>query len=193
MGPKHVVLTGEGLGVVQLFDRHGGHVSDLGKFDKPSAAIELPDDKLVVAEPIAGRLLMVDGDDRRTIAEGLDHPAALADAGDGAVLVAESGSGKLIRVALADGAATTVAAGLGGCRAVAVVGKGTAIVLDATEGRLLSVHLAAGRATLIASGLPVGYLSQPYPCSGGVAVGADGSIYLAADVENALYRIVRTG
>ncbi len=193
IGPKHVVLTGEGLGVVQLFDRQGGHVSDLAKFDKPSAAIELPDGKLIVAEPIAGRLLMVDGDDRRTIADGLDHPAALADAGDGAVLVAESGSGKLIRVALADGAVTTVAAGLGGCRAVAVVGKGTAIVLDATEGRLLSVHLADGRATLIASGLPVGYLSQPYPRSGGVAVGADGSIYLAADVENALYRIVRTG
>ncbi len=135
--------------------------SDFAKFDKPSAAIELADGKLVVAEPIAGRLLMVDGDDRRTIAEGLDHPAALVDAGDGAVLVAESGSGKLIRVALADGAVTTVATGLGGCRAIAVVGDGTVIVLDATAGRLLSVHLAGGQATLIASGLPVGYLSSP--------------------------------
>ena len=53
------------------------------------------------------------------------------------MLVAESGSGKLLRVVLAGGAVTTVATDLGGCRAIAVVGDGTAIVLDATEGRLL--------------------------------------------------------
>ena len=193
VGPHHVILTGEGLGVVQLFDRKGVHVRDVAKFDKPSAAIELADGTLLVAEPIGGRLLMVEGDDRRTIAEGLNHPAALVDAGDGSVLVAESGSGKLLRVALANGALTTLADGLGGCRAMAVASDGTVIVLDAIGKRLLSVDLADGQATLIASGLPVGYLSKPYPRSGGVAVGADGSIYVAADIENALYRIKRAG
>ena len=74
-----------------------------------------------------------------------------------------------------------------------MAGDGKALVLDATDGRLLSVDLGDGHATLIASGLPVGYLRFPYPRSGGVAVGADGGIYVAADVENALYRIVRTG
>ncbi len=192
VGPTHIVLTGEGLGVVQLFDRKGNHVRDVAKLDKPSAAIELADGNLLVAEPIAGRLLMVEGDERRTIAENLQYPAALVDAGDGTVLVAESGSGKLLRVVLADGAVTTVASDLGGCRAIAIVGDGAVIVLDATGGRLLSVDLADGRATAIASGLPVGYLSKPYPRSGGVAVGADGSIYVAADVENSIYRITRT-
>ncbi len=193
VGPSHIVLTGEGLGVVQFFDRKGNHVRDVAKFDKPSAAIELADGNLLVAEPMAGRLLMVEGDDRRTIAEGLAYPAALADARDGSVLVAESESGKLVRVTLADGTVTTVADGLGGCRAIALASDGAAIVLDATGGRLLSVDLADGQATLIASGLPVGYLSKPYPRSGGVAIGANGSIYVAADIENALYRIVRTG
>ncbi len=193
VGPTHVVLTGEGLGVVQLFDRKGSHVRDLAEFDKPSAAIELADGNLLVAEPIAGRLLMVTGDDRRAVTEGLRHPAALADVRDGSVLVAESGSGKLLRVTLADGTVTTIADGLGGCRAIAVASNSTAIVLDAIGGRLLSVDLAEGHVTLIASGLPVGYLSEPYPRSGGVAIGADGSIYVAADVENALYRIVLTG
>ncbi len=134
VGPNHIVLTGEGLGVVQLFDRKGSHVRDVAKFDKPSAAIELADGNLLVAEPIAGRLLMVEGDDRRTIAEGLVYPAALADAGDGSVLVAESGSGKLLRVTLADGTVTTLADGLGGCRAIAVARDSTAIVLDAIGG-----------------------------------------------------------
>ncbi len=193
VGPTHVVLTGEGLGVVQLYDREGQHVRDIGKLDKPSAAIELADGDLVVAEPLAGRLLRIAGNDRRTIVDGLHHPAALVDAGDGSVLVAESGSGRLLRVALADGTTTTLASDLGGCRAIAMAGGGKALVLDATDGRLLSVDLGDGHVTLIASGLPVGYLRLPYPRSGGVAVGADGGIYVAADVENALYRIVRTG
>ncbi len=193
VGPTHFVLTGEGLGVVQLFDRKGNHVRDVAKLDKPSAAIELADGNLLVAEPIAGRLLMVEGDERRTIAKNLQYPAALVDAGDGSVLVAESGSGKLLRVLLADGTVTTLASDLGGCRAIANVGDGTAIVLDSTGGRLLSVDLGDGHTTPIASGLPVGYLSKPYPRSGGMAVGADGSIYVAADVENAIYRITRTG
>ena len=47
--------------------------------------------------------------------------------------------------------------------------------------------------TSIASGLPVGCLTKPYPRSGGVAASVDGVIYIASDVENALYRISRCG
>ena len=192
VGPHHVVLTGEGLGAVQIFDRGGRHIRDIDGFDRPAAAIELADGDLLVAEPIAGRLLRVTGDKRRTIADHLDYPAALADAGDGSVLVAESGSGKLLRVMLADGAVTTLASDLGACRAVALAGDGAAIVLDAAGGRLLAVAPGGGQVALIASGLPVGYLRVPYARSGGVAVADDGSIYVAADVENAIYRIART-
>ena len=65
-------------------------------------------------------------------------------------------------------------------------------VLDAHGGRLSRVEVATGAQTQIASGLPVGYLDAPYPRSGGVAVGADGSLYVAADVENAIYRLRRS-
>ncbi len=194
VGPSHVVLTGEGLGVVQIFDRDGNHVRNVAPFDRPSAAIELTDGSLLVAEPMAGRLLKVTGHDRVTIAKGFNHPAALVDAGDGSVLVAEGGGGKFVRVALADGAKTVLAENLGGCRAIAPVADGKALILDATGGRVLSIALdGKGDTVTIASGLPVGYLSKPYPRSGGLAVGADGSIYVAADVENALYRISPVG
>ncbi len=192
VGPGHVVLTGEGLGVVQLYGRDGRHVRDVDGFDRPSAAIECEDGSLVVAEPQAGRLVRAKGDDRTTIVEGLDQPSALIDAGDGAVYVAESGAGRLLRVSLSDGAVHVLADGFGALRAIALGPEGAMAVLDNREGRLSLVELATGAKTQVAQSLPVGYLSVPYPRSGGVAVGADGSLYVAADVENAMYRISRS-
>ena len=193
VGPHHVVLTGEGLCVIQLYSRDGRLVGDLGGFDRPSAAIECEDGSLIVAEPGAGRLIRVKGDERTTIVEGLDTPSALVDAGDGAVYVAESGSGRLLRVSLSEGEIHVVAEGFGAICAIAVGPEGTVAVLEARGGRLSLVEAATGATTQVARGLPVGYLGAPYARSGGVAVGADGSLYIAADVENALYRIVRTG
>ena len=192
VGPSHVVLTGEGLGVVQLYDRDGRHVRDVEGLDRPSAAIECTDGDVIVAEPGTGRLVRVKGDDRTTIVEGLDQPSALIDAGDGAAYVAESGAGRLLRVSLSDGAVHVVAEGLGALRAIALAPGGRMAVLDNREGRLSLVEVATGVITPVAHGLPVGYLSLPYPRSGGVAVGADGSLYVAADVENAIYRISRS-
>ena len=192
VGPRHVVLTSEGLGVLQLYDRDGRHVRDLGGFDRPSAAIECEDGSLIVAEPGAGRLVRVKGDDRATLAGGLDSPSALVDAGHGAVYVAESGAGRLLRVSMSDGAVHVVADGFGAMCAIAVGPGGTVAVLDARDGRLSMVEVASGAATQVARGLPVGYLNAPYPRSGGVAVGTDGSLYVAADRENAIYRISRS-
>ena len=122
--------------------------------------------------------------------EGLDQPSALIDAGDGAAYVAEGGAGRLLRVSLSDGAVHVVADGFGDLRAIALAPGGMMAVLENREGRLSLVEVATGVITPVAHGLPVGYLSIPYPRSGGVAVGADGSLYVAADVENAIYRIM---
>ncbi len=47
VGPRHMVLTSEVFGVVQLFDLDGHFVRDVGGFDRPSAAIELDDGSLM--------------------------------------------------------------------------------------------------------------------------------------------------
>ena len=39
--------------------------------------------------------------------------------------------------------------------------------------------------------LPVGFETQPGLTGAGIAVGETGVIYLASDVENSIYRIVR--
>lgn len=185
-----MVLTGEVFGVVQLFDRNGHFVRDVGGFDQPSAAIELDDGSLVVAEPISGRIVRVLGDDRRDVAVGLRYPAALADAGGGNVYVAESGTGRLLRIAIADITVSEVARGLGAIRALAVASDGAVAVLDVEAGSVVLVDRRGGRMEIVRD-LPVGYLREPYPRSGGLAVGGDGTVYVAADVENAIYCVTR--
>ena len=192
VGPHHVVLTGEGLCVIQIYSLDGRLICDLGGFDRPCAAIECEDGSLIVAEPGAGRLLRVRGDERTTIVDGLDTPSALVDAGDGAVYVAESGSGRLLQVSLSEGGIHVVAEGFGAICDIAVGPAGTVAVLEARDGRLSLVEVATGATTQVARGLPVGYLDAPYARSGGVAVGADNSLYVAADMENAIYRITKS-
>ena len=124
--------------------------------------------------------------------DGLNSPSALVDAGNGAVYVAESGTGRLLRASLSDGAVHVVAGGFGAMCAIAVGPGQTVAVLDAWDGRLSLVEVASGATMQVARGLPIGYLKAPYPRSGGVAVGTDGSLYVAADMENAIYRITKS-
>ncbi len=186
---RHVVLTSELFGVLQILNRDGGFVRDVKGFDKPGAAIECEDGSFVVTEPVAGHIVRVRDDERSVLADGLRFPAGLADGHDGTVYVAESATGRLLRIDLGDGAVKRVADDLGAVRSVAVGPDRSIAVLDVGEGRLFTVDPASGTKTLVVRGLPVGYLQEPYPRSGSVAVGSDGAIYVAADIENALYRI----
>ena len=127
-------------------------------------------------------------DDRREVVAGLRYPAALVDAGHGMVYVAESGMGRLLRIAIADGTISEVARDLGAIRALAVAPDGAIAVLDLEAGSVTLIG-TEGRRMEIVRDLPVGYLRAPYPRSGGLAVGADGAVYVAADVENAVYRV----
>lgn len=190
---KHVVLTSELLGTIQILDRATGQIiRELTEFHKPGAAIELADGSVIVSEPSAGRLLQVRSFHRRSVlAEGLNAPVGLVDAGDGTIYVAESALGKLLRVSVPDGKISEVAAGLGAIHSVALLPDGSLVALDSLAGTLLIIDPQAGKSTIIARRLPLGYLQRPYPRSGGIAVAPDGSIYLAVDQDNAIYRIAR--
>ncbi len=195
----HIVLTCEFFGTVQILERAGGKIlHEIKGFEKPGDAIELGDGSLIVTEPAAGRVLRVVarvlpilGYRHDVLVEGLDQPCGLADAHDGTIYVAESASGRLLRVSVPEGHVSEVATGLGAIRAVAVAPDGTLITLDNQDGTLFSVDPNNGGKEVIARHLPVGYLRRPYARSGGIAVGSDGTIYVAADRENAIDRIVR--
>ena len=195
----HVMLTCEALGTVQIVERASGKfLHTIKGFEKPGDAIELADGSLIVTEPAAGRVLRVTerllpifGHSHAVLAEGLNLPGGLADARDGTIYVAESGSGGLLRISVPGGDVSEVATGLGAIRAVAVAPDGTLVTLDGNDGTLYAVDPRNGSKEVIARHLAVGYLQEPHPRSGGIAVGSDGTIYVAADRENALDRIVR--
>ena len=188
---NNVLLTGELFGVVQIFDLTGELIREVSGLNMPGAAIELDDGTLVVTEPLAGRILRISGEQRDVLAEGLQLPAGLADAGDGKVYVSEAAVGRLLRVNLQDRKVTVVAENLGTVRAIATTPDGSVAILDIEGGRLLILAPSTGEITLVAQTFMVGRLQQPYVRSGGLTVGSDGAMYVAADAENALYRISR--
>ena len=188
---NNVLLTGEHFGAIQIFNLEGKLIREISGLTMPGASIECDDGTIVVTEPLAGRVLRLSGDKKDVLAEGLQLPAGLADTHNGSVYVSESASGRLLRISLEDRRVSVVAEGLGTIRAIATTPDGLVAVLDANGGRLLLLEPATGVTTLVAQGLPIGHLRQPYARSGGVAVGSDGSIYIAADCENALHCISR--
>ncbi len=187
---EQVLLVCESFNTVQLFGRRGEPIRDVGELTQPSAGLLLDDGSFLVAEPASGSLLRVRGEARSVLATGLQQPAGLADNLDGTVLVAESGTGRVLRVTLA-GEVSVFAEGFGALRAVAVGASGLFAALDLDGGKVLTRDPRTGRSDVVAHDLPVGYLREPFPRSGGLAVGSDDTIYVSADRENAIYRIRR--
>ncbi len=186
-----VLLTAELFGAIEIFDVNGKMVREVAGLKMPAASIECDDGTIIVTEPLAGRVLRLSGEKSDILAEGLQLPSGLADAGDGSIYVSECASGRLLRIGLADRKVTVVAEKLGTVRAIATTPDGSVAVLDVNGGRLLLLAPATGVVILVAHGFAVGRLQQPYARSGGLAVGSDGVLYVAADAENALYRISR--
>ena len=187
---ERVLLLGEAFGVVQVLNRKGRFLRDVAGFQQPGAVLACADGAMLVSEPRTGRVVRVAGDDTRKVAaEGLQLPIGLAPAPDGGAYVAESGTGRVLHLPLAGGEPACVAEGLGGVRDLAVAPDGRIVALDVRDGRLFIIDPSDGKVSLVAQALSVGRLDVPHLRSGGVAIGADGSIYIAADAVNAILRI----
>lgn len=193
---QHAVLISEILSdtprsFIQVVDlKTGKFLYELTNFEAPSDAVELPDGSLIVAEALSGQLLRVNADKRSVLVEGLGAPSSLVLGDNNVLYVAESTAGRIAKVDVDSGKLSEVISGLGAVRAIAVAPDKTLIALI-SDGQLLAIDPSTKKSTVIAKNLPVGYLTEPYPRSGGLAVGHDGTIYIAADKESAIYRITR--
>ena len=196
VSPTHFALTSWFTGSVQLVDRSTLKTSAMiHGLKAPMDAIPMPDGSVIYVEIATGAITRASGDKfatRKVIAQGLTGPVQMVMGRDGALYVTEAG-GKLIRVNMADGSKTTVAEGLALPEGLAQTPWGSFIVAETAARRLTEIDPASGSRRSVAENLPIGMpagpgMPPPYVVTG-VAVGGDGTIYVTADRNNALYRI----
>lgn len=196
LSATHFALTSWFTGTVQLVERSTLKTSAvLHGLKAPYDAIPMSDGSVIYLEIATGNISRASGDkfaDKTIVAQGLAGPVQMVLGKDGALYVTEA-AGKLTRVSLADGVKTTVAEGLALPEGLAQTPWGSFIVAESAAQRLVEIDPANGTRRTVADNLPIGLhggpgMPAPYVVTG-VAVGADGIIYMSADLNNAIYRI----
>ena len=161
-------------------------------FGGSSKAIRLPDGSLIVAM-LKGELLKVTGEkgeNRTVVVKGLQLPSSLELAGPDAVYVTEAGPGTLSRINLSTGEKKVIASGLAKPINMTLGSDGKLLVVELGKKQLTEVDLKSGSTKPLIGNLPIGLPSHmpvwTYP---GVAVSKSGNIYVAGDIDNAIYKI----
>ena len=197
LSPTRFALTSWFTGTVQLVDRQTlKTITTIHGLKAPFDAIPMLDGSVIYAEIATGSITRASGPkfaDKSVLASGLNGPVQMVLGQDGALYVTEA-AGKLLRIPLdASAPLRTIVDGLALPEGVAETPWGTFIVAESAAGRLVEIDAANGTRRTIAENLPIGLapgpgLPPPYVVTG-VAVGADGTIYVSADRNNAIYRI----
>ena len=190
-------LTSWFTGTVQLVDRQTLRtVEIIHGLKAPFDAIPMADGSVIYAEIATGSITRASGPhfaDKQVLASGLGGTVQMIVGRDGALYVTEA-AGKLTRIPLdASAPLRAIAEGLALPEGVAETPWGSFIVAESAARRLVEIDPANGSRRTVAENLPIGLaagpgLPPPYVVTG-VAVGSDGSIYMAADRNNAIYRI----
>jgi sugar lactone lactonase YvrE len=196
LSAKQFALSSWFTGSVQVVDRATRKTTAvIHGLKAPMDALFLDDGSLVFAEIATGEVTRASGADfkeRKLIAKGLAGPVQMILGKDGALYVTEA-AGNLTRINLADGSKTVVADKLVLPEGLAQTPWGTIIVAEAAARRLVEINVADGSRRTVADNLPIGLEAgpglPPPNVPTGVAVGADGVIYMSADRNNAIYKI----
>ncbi|HEX4209805.1 MAG TPA: hypothetical protein VHY56_05395, partial [Candidatus Binataceae bacterium] len=160
------------------------------------------DGTILVAEGGEGRILAITGTDIKVKGSGLARPTGIAASADGSCYVSEAGKGRVVHL---NGAAATVIDGLKEPQGLLLAGDDL-YVLDAAAHELIGYSLKTRTRTTVASNLPVGappgvtpkllagiagLLPGPLRPFAGLAAGADGTIYIAADGDGSVLALRR--
>lgn len=194
-----VLLSSWFTGTVQVVDRKSGKTIEmLHGFKAPYDAIRLGDGKLLVAELGTKSLIEVSGEhgkERKALATELNGPVGLVLGSDGAVYVTEAFSGQVSKIDPATGAKAVVAKDLKMPEGIALQPSGKLVVAEVGAKRVVEIDPANGAVAELAGNLPIGLSAAPgLPPTNmptGVGVGANGTIYVSSDVENAIYTLKR--
>ena len=152
---------------------------------------------VVFAEYGTGNVYAAQSDEVTQIASNLDKPTGVAVDNSDIVYVSERGSGRIIRI---DGSKSdTLVDDLINPQGLAVRGD-TLYVIDTGSKELLAIDTGNGSRSILASNLPVGAppgvipkplmsvgdMSGPMTDFTGLAIDANGTLYIAGDAEGAV-------
>jgi glucose/arabinose dehydrogenase len=161
-----------------------------------------PDGAIIVAEGGEGNVIRLSGTAVEVVARGLARPTGVAAAADGTCYVAEADEGRVVHL---NGGVTPVIDGLQEPHGIVLVGD-TLFTLDSGADQLVGFSITTRKRQTIASNLPVGappgvtpkilagipgLLPGPLRPFAGIAAGADGTIYIAADGEGSVLTLKR--
>ena len=196
LSAQSFVLTSWFTGTAQVIDRASlATRTMIHGLKAPVDAVFMPDGSLAIAELASGNVVRASGTgyaERSVIAQGLAGPVQMILARDGMLYVTEAG-GNLVRIDPANGSKTVVASQLALPEGLAQTPWGTIVVAESAARRLSEIDIAANTRRTIADNLPIGLAGgpgmPPMYVPTGVAVGADGAVYVSADGNNAIYRV----
>jgi sugar lactone lactonase YvrE len=184
------------FGLVYVIDRQAQAIVKTAKFESPYSPVFMPDGSVIVADYGAGtltRLAAGKSRDKAQVATGLNGPVGLVVADAEHVYVSEYDTGRIVRVALADGTIELITAGLDGPEGLALTSDGALLVAETGTQQLLRIDPASNAIDVVADGLAIGLqggddLPKPFLPTG-IAVDGDDNIYISADIDNALYKL----
>jgi len=187
--PGELWITTIAGDVVQYFPDGRPFKMIVRKLKSPYGVAPLGNGTVAVAEAGTGKLLRVDdAGQTSTVVEGLAQPGEVVATDNGTIFVSEVGKGQITQVDSAGKAAVFIN-GLNKPQGLAVW-KNSLLVLDRGTKELCAVDLATKKPQVLAHHLPVGdppgCARGPMEFSGGLAVGSDGTIYIAGDGEGSV-------
>ena len=203
-GPAGSVYVTTSAGEVVLYDFSTRESQTLvSELNELYSLTPTQDGAVVVAEGGEGRLLKVTSDGNVTVlARGLGRPNGVVVAGDGSCYVSEPDKGQVSHV---NDGSTVVVEGLSSPQGLGLLGD-QLLIVDAGSKELIAVSLGTKQQQTIASGLPVGaqpgvtpqilmgiagLIQGPLTPFSGLAVGGDGTVYIAADGEGSVLTLKR--
>jgi len=174
-------------GRVLEFNLLGKHITEVAVLQKPEGILRLSDGSFLITEDThSGRIVRVSPEGAvTTIFKDLDRPEGLAINKLGEIFVAETGSGRVLKISalgLDDERISTEISGITNPDQISVSPDGSIwITEDIKNGRLLKY--ADGRLTTIVSGL-----DRPQ----GIAFAPDGTVFVAEQGKNQILRFKKS-